>query len=102
MTTRLAVTLWAAGALAASLAVVPLANAESRGELLYSTHCIACHSTQVHWRDDKQATDWAGLEAQVRRWQAANMLRWNDDDIGSVTRYLNDTFYHFAPRPPSG
>ncbi len=23
----------------------------SRGELLYSTNCIACHSAQVHWRD---------------------------------------------------
>lgn len=28
----------------------PLPTA-SRGELLYSTHCIACHSTQIHWRE---------------------------------------------------
>jgi mono/diheme cytochrome c family protein len=23
----------------------------NRGERLYTTHCIACHSTQMHWRD---------------------------------------------------
>jgi hypothetical protein len=50
----------------------------------------------MHWRDNKMATDWNSLEAQVRRWQAANMLQWNEDDIGEVTRYLNDSYYHFA------
>lgn len=28
-----------------------------RGELLYATHCIACHSDKVHWRDKKLVTD---------------------------------------------
>src|SRR5574338_705145 len=35
----------------------------TRGELLYSTHCIACHSAQVHWREKKLATDWATLRS---------------------------------------
>ena len=40
------------------LAAAVTANAQtrdgiSRGELLYTTHCIACHSTQVHWRDKR-------------------------------------------------
>ena len=71
--------------------------AESRGELLYSTHCVACHSAQVHWRDRKLATDLRSLEAQVRNWQAASGLRWSDEDVTEVTRYLDDRFYHFAP-----
>ncbi len=45
-------------------------TAPSRGELLYTTHCIACHDTQVHWRDGKLAHDWNSLKVQVRRWQA--------------------------------
>ncbi len=72
------------------------AQAESRGELLYATHCIGCHTAQVHWRDQKLATDWSSLKGQVRRWQAANSLGWSEADVLDVTRYLNDSFYRFA------
>src|SRR6266496_3531074 len=43
---------------------------EPRGELLYSTYCNGCHTTQFHWRDKKLATDWTSLTHQVRRWQS--------------------------------
>jgi len=68
----------------------------SRGQALYTTHCIACHTTQMHWRDNKLATDWDSLKAQVRRWQASAGLWWGDADIVEVTRYLNDAIYHYA------
>ena len=64
-----------------------------RGELLYTTHCIACHTEQVHWRDRKAAGDWRRLKAEVRRWQAAAGLGWSDDDILAVARHLNETIY---------
>jgi mono/diheme cytochrome c family protein len=65
----------------------------TRGQLLYSTHCIACHNSQMHWRDEKLATDWASLKAQVRRWQARASLGWSEADIVEVARHLNDTIY---------
>jgi mono/diheme cytochrome c family protein len=68
---------------------------KSRGELLYSTHCIACHTTHVHWRDQRLATDWAGLKKQVNRWQNNAGLRWNNEDIEAVSKYLNTLYYHF-------
>jgi mono/diheme cytochrome c family protein len=74
------------------------AKAQTRGELLYSTHCVACHTTQIHWRDQKLATDWGSLLMQVRRWQASNSLGWNEDDIIQVARHLNESIYRF-PRP---
>jgi mono/diheme cytochrome c family protein len=74
--------------------------APSRGELLYATHCVECHNTQMHWRASRQARDWPSLQAQVRRWQAAAHLGWSGADINEVTRHLNDTIYHFA-QPPS-
>jgi mono/diheme cytochrome c family protein len=70
----------------------------SRGELLYSTHCITCHSTQVHWRDKKLATDWTRLQAEVRRWQEVSGLGWVDNDITEVARYLNVRYYHYPNR----
>jgi mono/diheme cytochrome c family protein len=69
----------------------------ARGELLYKTHCVGCHTTQVHWRDRKLAGDWTGLLTQVRRWQRNAGLKWGEQEIADVTRYLNGKFYHFAP-----
>jgi mono/diheme cytochrome c family protein len=86
------------------LGVMVAAQAQSapaypRGELLYTTHCIACHTTQVHWREKKLATDWAGLVTQVERWQKNANLGWNGEDADAVARYLNAAYYHF-PAPP--
>lgn len=67
----------------------------TRGELLYSTHCVVCHDTQIHWRDNKTSTDWISLRAEVRRWQKLSALNWDNDDITVVARYLNDLHYHY-------
>jgi hypothetical protein len=90
------ITRLAGAALLGTLALAPAAWAQSRGELLYSTHCIACHTTEKHWRDKRVASDWTSLKALVRHWQAAALLGWNDDDILAVTRHLNETYYHFS------
>jgi len=82
-------------ALACTAAMAQPAVPASRGQALYATHCIACHNTQVHWRDEKLATDWAGLKAQVRRWQATAALAWSEADIVEVARYLNDAIYRY-------
>jgi len=81
--------------LAASAASAPPAAAPSRGQLLYTTHCIACHSSQLHWRDQRQARDWDSLKAQVRRWQGNAGLGWSEADVTEVARHLNDTIYRF-------
>ncbi len=83
------------GTVMAALALAPSVQAQTGGELLYSTHCIACHTTQMHWREKKLAVDWNSLKAQVQRWQATTGLGWKEDEILSVTRYLNDSFYQY-------
>jgi len=74
-------------------AQAPKTSAPSRGELLYTTHCIACHTTQVHWRDRRLVTDFASLVAQVGRWQRNTGLDWSGEEILDVVRYLNATIY---------
>ena len=71
------------------------APAQTRGELLYSTHCVSCHTTQMHWRNDRQAFDWDSLRLQVRRWQTNTGLTWTEADITEVSRYLNATIYNY-------
>jgi hypothetical protein len=75
------------------------AQAQSRGELLYTTHCISCHTQQMHWRDNRTATDWPSLLVQVRRWQGEASLAWNEVDILEVARFLNETIYCFEQTP---
>ena len=72
----------------------------SRGELLYTTHCIACHTTQVHWRDRRLAGDYSSLTAQVARWQENTGLGWSNEEIQDVVRYLNATMYRFPDPAP--
>ncbi len=79
----------AGGPAAAQATPVP-----GRGELLYTTHCIACHTEQVHWRDRRAASSWPRLKEEVRRWQAAARLGWTEADIVDVARHLNETIYH--------
>lgn len=68
-----------------------------RGELLYATHCIGCHNSQVHWRDKKLATDWPHLLAEIRHWEGFARLGWTGDDVTAVAKYLNAMHYHYAP-----
>lgn len=74
----------------------------TRGRLLYETHCVACHTTQMHWRDQRIVQDWDGLLAQVRAWQARANLNWPDADIEAVARHLNDHIYKLPAAPVRG
>jgi mono/diheme cytochrome c family protein len=78
-----------------AITAAPAQPDPTRGELLYSTHCISCHSTKMHWRDKKLAVDGPTLLVQVRRWMEFSGLAWSDDDTAGVARYLNGTYYHF-------
>jgi len=81
-------------------AQAPAAAVQSRGELLYTTHCIACHTTQVHWRDQRLVSNYASLVAQVVRWQGNTGLGWTSEDVREVARYLDATFYHLPDAAP--
>ncbi|MGZ5785275.1 MAG: cytochrome C [Ramlibacter sp.] len=70
----------------------------TRGQLLYDTHCIECHSVQIHWRDTHEAQDWDSLVKWVTHWQATLDLNWTAGDITAVARHLNENIYGF-PMP---
>jgi mono/diheme cytochrome c family protein len=94
------------GALLVAATVVAQAQtppSTARGELLYTTHCQGCHTTQVHWRAKRLATDWAALSRQVERWQKNANLGWSGEDVEAVSGYLNARYYRFAaPGKPVG
>jgi len=102
MKTYLAPAVLIAVAAGAAVAIAQTAPSPSRGELLYTTHCIACHTKDIHWREQKLATDWPSLERQVRRWARNSGLAWSDGDVADVVRYLNATYYRFAAPSVTG
>lgn len=79
-----------------------LKHSESRGKLLYSMHCNACHTAEVHWRKQKLVTGWSSLKAQVRRWQASIGLVWSKEEITDVAHYLNAAYYGFTATGQEG
>jgi mono/diheme cytochrome c family protein len=85
-----------------TLAYTQVKPSESRGELLYATHCNACHTSKIHWREKKLVTDWNSLKAQVRRWQASIGLDWSEEEITDVTDYLNAVNYGFPVTEQEG
>lgn len=72
-----------------------------RGRLLYDTHCIACHTTQAHWRDKHIVRSWADLLYQVTRMQNNAGQEWGMTEIVDVAAYLNELFYRM-PCPIAG
>ena len=64
-----------------------------RGGELYQTYCIACHTTQMHWRDKRLVHSWEDLRYQVARWQNVTGQNWSKDEINDVAAYLNQMFY---------
>ena len=72
-----------------------------RGRVLYETYCIACHTTQAHWRDKHIVRSWADLLYQVTRMEKNAGQDWSAAEISDVANYLNDTFYKMRC-PPEG
>ena len=66
-----------------------------RAQLLYATHCVACHDDKIHWRSNKHVTNWPSLKSEVQRWEGVLDLAWGDEDIEGVAKYLNALYYHF-------
>jgi len=99
--TRLVMTVLVLASLAGAVAA-RTKTAALRGELLYATHCIGCHSTQLHWRDKRAAKNWDELRSEVERWQKNAGLGWRDEDVSDVARYLNTLYYHFSEPRAAG
>lgn len=71
-----------------------------RGRLLYDTACVACHTTEAHWRDSSIVGSWGDVVVQVERWQKSAGQQWGASEIGDVAAYLNAVYYKMPCSPP--
>jgi len=66
-----------------------------RGQLLYETHCGACHESSVHSRNPRKATSKDEIKKWVTRWSTELKLNWSSSDINDVAGFVNNRYYHF-------
>lgn len=79
----------------------PMTADAARGRLLYENACVACHTTQAHWRENSVVQSWDGLLYQINRWQDVAGQGWVETDIRDVGAWLNREFYRL-PCPGKG
>lgn len=89
----------ALAAFISGLAVAQSGDSQSgdsvRGMYLYENHCVQCHASVVHVREDRQATTPEQVDAFVRRWTAYLELPWTEEEIRDVLSHLRARYYEF-------
>ena len=69
--------------------------ATERGRLLYENHCMSCHVSTVHVRDQRKSKTPAELRAWILRWSEELKLNWREDEQADIYQYLNNRYYKF-------
>jgi len=72
----------------------------ARGQAIYQTRCIGCHTTSVHDRESRKAKDFDELRAAVVRFAGEVGGVWQPDEIDDVAAFLNQSYYRY-PCPPA-
>lgn len=87
-------------ALAAALAAAPPAAAQdnSRGKLLYETHCLGCHYERIHKRDaaHSRIVTRAGLRVEVAERAALTGRPFTREDLDDIAEYLDRSHYRLV------
>lgn len=80
------------------LVVLPLNTwGADRGRLLYENHCLACHESKVHIRENRMVKDFSDIEKYARRFSTLAGVEWSDEEFLLVVSYLNRKYYKFSP-----
>ncbi|MDJ0880968.1 MAG: cytochrome c [Gammaproteobacteria bacterium] len=66
-----------------------------QGEQLHMKSCTGCHDSALYTRDNRRVQSLPKLQSQVRFCKDNLGITWFDDEVDSVTLYLNNEFYKF-------
>ncbi len=67
----------------------------TRGFELYSNHCVACHESVVHVREQRKVDSLDTMKAYILHWTEYQNLSWTDEEIADVQTFLNKRYYKF-------
>ncbi|MCG6968167.1 MAG: cytochrome c [Gammaproteobacteria bacterium] len=66
------------------------------GKMLYEKNCLGCHDTRIHTRPNRIIHTYGDLANRVKFCDAQVKAGFSDDQLKSVTDYLNTEFYKFV------
>lgn len=66
-----------------------------RGHELYGNHCVECHASVVHIREDRKAKSIDEIEGFIIRWSNYRNLSWSAEEVNDVLHYLNTRYYKY-------
>jgi len=79
---------------------MPVSAGTERGRLLYENHCMSCHVSTVHVREQRRSKTPAEVRAWIVRWSGEQKLNWGEDELADVYQYLNNRYYKFPVETP--
>jgi len=65
------------------------------GEVIHKISCIKCHSSTVYTRSNRTVKSLDSLQQRVAKCNANVGTNLSDDEVASVSSYLNTTYYKF-------
>ncbi len=65
------------------------------GKKLHAENCLSCHKPELYIKAERKVTSKDKLSTQVHMCVSQLQLAWFDEEIESVTKYLNNEFYNF-------
>ena len=80
-------------AFAASSLSVDAQETVQRGQELYATQCLSCHTERLHQREKSKIRTLADLRAEVTRWSRETKQRFSAEDIEDAVRDLDLSHY---------
>jgi len=82
-------------ALGLASADIALGQDAGRGQMLYETHCLACHYERIHKRDPARSLvkSMAGLRVEVANRAQLMGRPLSPEDVDDIAEYLNRSHY---------
>ena len=71
------------------------ANDEEGKMLFNEAKCVKCHKTENFKPEKSKITTFKKLSKRVKGCAINTGAQWFDEDADSVTKYLNNQYYHF-------
>ncbi|MFC1665613.1 c-type cytochrome, partial [Pseudomonadota bacterium] len=71
-----------------------------RGKSLYENHCMECHTSVVHVREDHKAKSINEIQQFIIRWVNYKKIPWTMEEVQDVLAYINEQYYHYGEKSP--
>jgi mono/diheme cytochrome c family protein len=80
---------------AATVQAAMLPGDAARGKTLHDQQCVACHTSSVYTRANRNVKTVEGLIGQVNTCKGQLSLKLSRDQVNDLVKYLDEAFYKF-------